>query len=116
MMSNRRKGAGTTTVLPPPPAIPEPSKTEAEITKERHQKAEISRLIREIRANQIEQNLERALCLVQMAQRGQGPLIEYFTDLGFKYRKLADEGPERPRLRVIEGGQRHEHPSEGSAQ
>jgi hypothetical protein len=106
----RRKSAGGAThvgeVLPPPPAIPEPQKTEAEIAKERHQKAEISRLIREIREQQIETNLTRAVALAQMAYRRQGPLVDFFEELGRKYAKLADEGPPRagPGLRIIDGG------------
>jgi len=42
-----------------------------------------------------------------MAQRGQGPLMDYFVHLGFKYADLAEngsvpEGGRRPKL--IEGG------------
>jgi hypothetical protein len=86
--------------LPAPPAIPEPKKTAAEIARERALKAETMRLLNSIHARQVDQNLARALRLVQMAQRGQGPLIDYLVDLGFKYADLADNGP------VIEGGRR----------
>jgi hypothetical protein len=86
--------------LPAPPAIPEPKKPAAEIARDRALQAESMRLIREIRAMQVKQNLGRALRLVQMAQRGQGPLIDYFAELGFKYAELADNGP------VVEGGRR----------
>jgi hypothetical protein len=88
------------TALPALPAIPEPKKTAAEIARDREARAEISRLLRDIRANQVEQNLGRALRLVQMAQRGQGPLIDFFTEVGFKYADLADSGP------VVEGARR----------
>jgi hypothetical protein len=90
----------TKRALPAPPAIPEPKKTAAEIARERAKKAEIMRLMAEIRAQQVEQNLARALRLVEMAQRGQGPLIDYLVDLGFKYADLADNGP------MIEAGRR----------
>jgi hypothetical protein len=86
--------------LPAPPAIPEPKKTAAELARERAQQAEIMRLMRSIRTKQVEQNLGRALRLVQMAQRGQGPLIEFFEEVGFKYADLADNGP------IVEGGRR----------
>jgi hypothetical protein len=86
--------------LPAPPAIPEPKKTAAELARERAQQAEIMRLLNSIRANQVKQNLDRALRLVQMAQCGQGPLIEFFEEVGFKYADLADNGP------VVEGGRR----------
>jgi hypothetical protein len=88
---------------------PEPKKTGAEIPWDRALQAEISRLIREISARQVEQNLGRALRLVQMAQRGQGPLIDYFVDLGLKYPDLADNGPVLEggcRLKLIDGGAR----------
>ena len=86
--------------MPAPPAIPEPKKTAAELARERAHQAEIMRLLNSIRANQIKQNLDRALRLVQMAQRGQGPLIEFFEQVGFKYADLADNGP------IVEGGRR----------
>jgi hypothetical protein len=70
------------------------------------QKAEISRLIREIREQQIEASLSRAVALAQMAYRRQGPLVDFFEELGRKYARLADEGPSRHGrgLRIIDGG------------
>ena len=106
----RRKSTGGTAytgdVFPPPPAIPEPQKTEAEIARKREQKAKIVGLLREIREHQIETNLSRAVVLVQMAYRRQGPLVAFFAELGFKYADLADAGPRRPgpELRVVQGG------------
>jgi hypothetical protein len=108
-MSGRRKSTSAAAyvgdVLPPPPAIPEPQKTEAELAKEAFEKAEIARLIREIREEQREDSLSRAVVLAQMAHRRQGPLVDFFEELGRRYAKLADEGPQRagPGLRVING-------------
>lgn len=77
-------------VLPPLPSIPKPRETEAERRHRLALEAETLRLLREIRENQIETNLRRAVKLVHMAYRREGPLIDYFTDLGFKWGDLAD--------------------------
>ena len=45
----------------------------------------------------------RAVRLGQMAARRQGPLVDFFAELGRQYYKLADHGPQKPDLR-IEGG------------
>ena len=99
--TRRRRAAPA---LPPLPAIPEPEMTPAELAHKQAQQAEIMRLLDSIHANQVKVNLSRALSLVLMAQRGQGPLIDYLTDLGFKYAKLADNWPQKTGLRVIRGG------------
>jgi hypothetical protein len=39
-----------------------------------------------------------------MAQRRQGPLVEFFIELGREYADLADNIPAERGLRVIEGG------------
>jgi len=102
----RRKATGGAThvgdVLPPPPAIPEPPRTEEDQAKKR----ELARLIKKIGETITQQNLDRAVVLAQMAARRQGPLVDFFEELGRKYYKLADEGPRRAAsgLRVIKGG------------
>jgi hypothetical protein len=100
----RRKARGGTArtgdVLPPPPAIPTPPETD----EDRAGKARTMQLLRQIRENLREQHLARAVVLAQMAYRRQGPLVEFFEELGFKYGKLADEGPQKPALRIIDGG------------
>ncbi len=102
-MPRRKSAAGAThtgDVFPSPPAIPEPPETD----EDRAGKARTMQLLRQIRENLREQHLARAVVLAQMAYRRQGPLVEFFEELGFKYGKLADEGPQRPRLKVIKGG------------
>jgi hypothetical protein len=106
-MPRRKSASGTThvgDVLPPPPAIPVPQKTEAEIAHEREQNAEISRLLTKITDCLIQENLDRAVRLAQMAARRQGPLVDFFEKVGLQYYKLADEGPQRPSFKVIWGG------------
>jgi hypothetical protein len=104
----RRKSTGGTThvgdVLPPPPAIPVPQKTEAELAHERAQNAEITRRLIEINDALMQQNLDRAVRLAQMAARRQGPLVDFFEKVGLQYYKLADEGPQKPSFKVIWGG------------
>jgi hypothetical protein len=90
--------------FPPPPAIPAPQMTEAEIARETEQKAEISRLLRKLADDALQNNLDRAVRLAQMAARRQGALVEFFQMLGVQYYKWADEGPQEPSLRAIEGG------------
>ena len=43
------------------------------------------------------------MVLAQMAARRQGPLVEFFQNLGLRYYKLADYGQGTPELRVIKG-------------
>ena len=92
----------TGAVLPPLPAIPEPIKTREQIEHDQAQEAEIMRLMKSIREIQIETNLYRAVKLVHMAYRREGPLQEFFEQLGFKWQDLADSAPSMRRL--LEGG------------
>jgi hypothetical protein len=102
-MPRRKSAAGATHsggAFPSPPAIPEPPETD----RDRALKAETMRLLAEIKENLYQQHLARAVNLALMAQRRQGPLVEFFVQLGRKYADLADNGPQKPRLRIIDGG------------
>ena len=102
----RRKATGGTThtgdVLPPLPQRPTPAPTAEDLA----MKAEISRKIEELAKIVTETNLLRTRRLVEMALRGQAPpeLVHHFSMIGRDYYKLADRGPQGPKLRVIEGG------------
>lgn len=66
--------------------------------------AEICRRLNELAAFHRQENLNNAVRLAQMAARGHGPLVDYFAELGRRYTDLAERGPPKPRLRVIDGG------------
>jgi hypothetical protein len=85
--------------LPPPPK-PEPTE------RERALQASISHKLEELYEEVTDRNLARVQRLVAMALRRQVPdeLLTHFSDLGRDWYKLADNGPARPELRVIEGG------------
>jgi hypothetical protein len=85
--------------LPPPPK-PEPTEREKALT------ASISLKLDEIYEDLVYRNLLRTRRLVEMALRKQVPadLIDHLSQIGCNYYKLADAGPARPELRVIEGG------------
>ena len=89
----RRTSKAVATVLPTAPAIPEPHQTAAEIARDRAKQAEIMRLLRDINENLTQHDLNRAVVLAKMAARRQGPLVDFFSEVGRKYCKLADEGP-----------------------
>ncbi|MBW4022006.1 MAG: hypothetical protein HIU92_02545 [Proteobacteria bacterium] len=99
--SARAQSAGATPPLPPRP-------TPAPTAESRAQEAEISRMIRELAQSVTETNLLRTRRLVDMALRGQVPqeLIDHLSLIGRDYYKLAEQGPQKPTLRVIEGGDR----------
>lgn len=97
--SDRQKVDTLNTVEGMPP--PMPPKTAEEQAK----KALIIRMMRELADDLQQANLNRAVRLAQMAARGQGPLVEHFAELGRRYADLADFGPPKPQLRVIEGGE-----------
>ena len=94
----RRPSKAVATVLPALPAIPEPQKMQAELARERALKAEIMRRLRDINETLTQQDLDRAVVLAKMAAHRRGPLVDFFEEVGRKYRKLADEGP------IVEGG------------
>jgi hypothetical protein len=77
--------------------------TEAQIAKERYQKTKILGLLNKINDDLMQQNLDRAVLLAQMAARRQGPLVDFFEKLGLRYYKLADEGPQTPSVKVLKG-------------
>jgi hypothetical protein len=85
--------------LPPPPK-PEPTERDKAL------QASISRNLDELYERVTYKNLLRVRRLVEMALRKQVPddLIDHLSQLGCNYCKLADNGPARPELRVIEGG------------
>jgi hypothetical protein len=85
--------------LPPPPK-PEPTERDKAL------KASIIRKLEEIYEEVTYKNLLRTRRLVEMALRKQVPadLIDHLSQIGCNYYKLADNGPARPELRVIEGG------------
>jgi hypothetical protein len=85
--------------LPPPPK-PEPTEREKAL------QASISHKLDEIYEDLVYRNLLRTRRLVEMALRKQVPadLIDHLSQIGCNYYKLADDGPPRPELRVIEGG------------
>jgi hypothetical protein len=99
-MARRKSTSGAThtgDVLPPPPM---PPKTEQELAESR----EICRMLEELTRIVIQQNLDRAVILAQMAARHQGPLVEHFGELGRRYAHLLN-APQKPSFRVIDGGQ-----------
>lgn len=96
---SRRKAPPHPATLPP---LPEPAPTAKSLAVE----AEISRKLDKLLKTVTETNLLRVRRLVDMALRGQAPpeLVDHFSLIGRDYCKLADKGPPKPSLRVIEGG------------
>ena len=70
------------------------------------EKAETSRRLAELVKIVTETNLLRTRRLVEMALRGQAPaeLVQHFSMIGRDWYDLAENGPQKPEFRVIEGG------------
>lgn len=83
------------------PSSPKPQPSAEDLA----QKARIVRMLREMTEENTDHNLHRVRRLIDMALQRRVPqeLLEHLSYLGRDWYKLADNGPPRPQLRVIEG-------------
>jgi hypothetical protein len=72
---------------PPPLPAPVPMSPETEEALDR----EISEKQEELNRLTLRLNLRRAVLLAEQAERGEGPLVEHFADLGQRYAHLVDK-------------------------
>ena len=80
---------------PNPPAIP--AATAEEIALEQKLLDDMRGMTERLR----QRNLDNAVLLAQQAARGQGPLVDWFQEIGRRFGETLDE-PKRPKLRLVE--------------
>ena len=96
-MSARKGRSGGKTpsnIVPLPPKRPEDIEASHRIA------AALNALIPQLQ----QENLDRAVLLAQQAARHRGPLVAHFMELGRRFAAVLDEPPNKPKLRVVEGG------------
>jgi hypothetical protein len=95
---SRRKSSPVTPALPP---APKPAPTAESLA----MSADINARLVELNRIVTDNNLLRVRALVEMALRRQVPaeLVDHFSIIGRDYYKLADYGPAKPNLRVVDG-------------
>ena len=84
-MMSKKPSAKTRSIQPPLEPMSPEAEREAIDRELREVKEELSRLTRRV-------NLSRAVRLAEQAERGEGPLVEHFADLGQRYAHLVDKG------------------------
>jgi hypothetical protein len=95
---SKRKAPPQGPILPPPLA-PTPESLALQ--------AELNQRLEGLARTVTETNLFRVRTLVELALRGKAPpeLVNHLSMIGRNYCELADNGPPKPSLRVIDGGE-----------